>query len=184
MWVICMSAWCLCRECVVCVCVMCACVYVCRHQPTALHTHSCDREEGLPEWSTKGTVLLDSLCFIALVPIISRPRMHAEPNEPIFPLPCRAFCKDNEHHLLNLQIQNLLVGKPWGNGLLGVILRGNAAQYIIYEWVVMIHFTWIYYWGIWLQSPLAALFSVIRRIYSIHVNSSMLIFFFFSQFGS
>ena len=160
---------------------MCACVCVCRHQPTPLHTHSCEEKKVYLSGAVRGQCSLTH-CFIALVPIISKSRMHAEPNEPIFPLPCRASFRDNEHHLLNLQIQNLLAGKPWGNVLLGVILRGNATPYIIYEWVVVIHFTWIYYWGIWLQCPLAALFSVIRRIYFIHVNSSMLIFF-FSQFG-
>lgn len=153
---------------------------MCMQTPAHSSAHSFMWREGLPEWSSKGTVLLDSLCFIALAPITSKSRMHAEPKEPILPLPCTAFCKDNEHHLLNLQMQNLLVGKPWGNVLLGVILGGNATQYIIDEWVVVIHFTWIYYWGVWLQSPLAALFSVTRRIYFIHVNSSMLIFFFSS----
>ena len=115
-----------------CVCVMCACVCVCRHQPTPLHTHSCEEKKVYLSGAGRGPCSLTH-CFIALVPIISKSRMHAEPNEPIFPLPCRASFKDNEHHLLNLQIQNLLVGKPWGNVLLGVILRGNATQYIIYE---------------------------------------------------
>ena len=135
------------------------------------------REGGLrKEWSSKGTLLLTHSVLSLLYQLFPSPECMQNLMNKYFP-----FCVEGSARTMNMiwwicKYRISLWGKL-GETLLGVILRRNAAQHIVCEWVLVINFTLIYCLDIWLQSPLAALFSVIRRIYSIDVNSPTLIFF-------